>query len=223
MSEPKGVRRHEAPARFYHWIHAVAFIGLAVTGFVLLGPWTSMSAGEAGQTNRLIHRILGVVLIIAPIVTVFLSKPFVRDVKAGFHWGREDLVTMKVLFTRTYWTGDTKGLPPQGRFMAGQKINIATHVLLWFALSVTGLVLWFGKGALPPWAMSLMILVHALAAIGGICFAIVHIYMVTTLPFTRDAIGAIFSGNMPEEVARSHHPKWHAEVTETDRKVGTTS
>lgn len=219
MSQAKTVLRHGAAVRVFHWAYAVAFVVLAVTGFVLLIPWTAMATGEAGETNRFLHRIFGVVMIVAPVLTLLLAgKAFAKDLRLAFSWRREDIVTMKVLFSKTYWTGDTKGLPSQGRFMAGQKINIATHVLIWAALVVTGLVMWFGKGEVAPWFMALMILVHSLAAIGAVCFTIVHLYMVTTLPYTRDAIGAMFSGHMPEEVAKSHHPKWHAEVTGQERK-----
>jgi formate dehydrogenase subunit gamma len=219
MSEPRSVQRHVTAVRVFHWVYAAAFCALALTGFVLLAGWTPFAVGEAGQTSKLVHRISGVLLIVAPLVTlIFAFRAFVRDLKLAFTWGKKDIVTLMVLFSRTYWTGDTKGLPSQGRFMAGQKINIATHVAMWLALVVTGLVIWFGKGFVPQWAMQLMILVHALAAVGAVCFTIVHIYMVTTLPYTRDAIGAIFSGRMPEEVAKSHHPEWYAEVVGGEKK-----
>lgn len=161
MSQPKSVVRHGAAVRLFHWIYAVAFVVLAVTGFVLLIPWTAMATGEAGETNRFLHRIFGVVMIVAPLLTLVIAfRDFLRDLVLAFSWKRKDLVTMKVLFSRTYWTGSTEGLPSQGRFMAGQKINIATHVLIWVALVVTGLVMWFGKGVVPPGFMAFMILVH---------------------------------------------------------------
>ena len=208
MSE-RTVQRFTTAERVYHWVYFIAFAILAVTGFVLLFPWTPFSAGEAGQTNRLLHRIFGVLLIVAPVVTLLVSRRgFGNDLREAFRWDRDDLRSFAVMARRTYWTGDTTGVPPQGKFMPGQKINIVAQTLLFAALAATGLVLWLAKGTAPQWLMQLMIVLHALAAIGATCMVIVHIYMVTTLPFSRGAVGAMFTGRISEDLARSHHPRW---------------
>jgi formate dehydrogenase subunit gamma len=195
--------------RVFHWVYFASFAILAVTGFILFFPWTPFAVGEAGQAGRLLHRIFAVVLMVAPIVTLLVARRgFWRDTREGFRWGAEDRKSFGVLVRRTYWTGDATGLPPQGKFMIGQKLNIAVQVVMFGVLAVTGLVMWLGKGVLPQGLMLAMILLHALAAIAATCIAIVHIYMVTTLPFTRDAIGTMFTGKMPEDYARSHHAGW---------------
>ena len=200
--------------RAYHWSYAAAFIVLAVTGFVLLVPWTAFSAGEAGQANRLLHRIFGVVLMVAPLLMlIFARRGFIEDLREAHTWRREDWTSLSVLLRRSYWTGDKTGLPPQGKFMAGQKLNIVFQAVYFGALAASGLVMWLGKGTVPHEIMRFMILIHTLSAIGATCFAIVHVYMVTTMPFTRGAIATMFTGRMDEGLARSHHPKWHARIT----------
>jgi formate dehydrogenase gamma subunit len=208
MSE-RTVQRFTGAERVFHWVYFVAFAVLAVTGFVLLWPWTPFSVGEAGQTNRLLHRIFGVLLMVAPVVIFLASRRgFLADLREGFRWGRDDWRSFGVMLRRTYWTNDTTGLPPQGKFMPGQKFNIIAQTLLFFVLAATGLVLWLAKGAAPAWVMLTMIVLHSLAAIGATVVVIIHIYMVTTLPYTRGAIGSMFTGRMSEDLAQSHHPRW---------------
>jgi formate dehydrogenase subunit gamma len=204
------VARFTPAERAYHWIYALAFIVLAVTGFILFVPWTAFAAGEAGQTTRLVHRLASVPLLAAPLLMLIACRRrFLGDLREAFTWRRDDWVSLRVLITRSYWTGDKDGLPPQGKFMAGQKLNIVFQAVTFVALGVTGLALWLGKGALPAGLMNGLVLLHALSAILATCIAIVHIYMVTTMPFTRGAIGTMFTGRMPDDLARSHHARWY--------------
>lgn len=212
MSE-RTILRFETAERVFHWVYFAAFAILAVTGFTLLLPWSPFTVGEAGQTSRLLHRIFGVLLIVAPAVTLLASRrELAADVRRAFTWTPEDLRSLRILLLRAYWTGDTTGLPPQERFTAGQKLNIAAQTVLFLVLAATGLVIWFGRALLPQGLMQAAIALHALAAVAATAFVIVHVYMVTTLPATRDAIGAMFTGRMSEDLARSHHPKWYADV-----------
>jgi formate dehydrogenase subunit gamma len=198
--------------RVHHWLYAAAFLVLVVTGAVLFLPWTSWSVAEAGQTNRLVHRIAAVVLLLVPLIPLlFARRSFLADVKIGFRWKKDDATALKVLIGKTYWNGDPTGLPPQGKFMAGQKLNILAQTVFFFAMVATGFVLWFGKGVLPQWLMQLSVLVHALSAIGAVVIALVHVYMVTLLPFTKGAIGTMFTGRMRADFARSHHAGWQPE------------
>ena len=214
MSAPT-VPRFPLAVRLHHWLYGLAFLVLVVTGAVLFLPWTSWSTAEAGATNRLVHLIAGVVLVLVPLIPLLFSRSrrsFLADVKTGFRWKKDDATSLKVLIGRAYWNGDATGLPPQGKFMAGQKLNILAQTVFFGALVVTGFVLWFGKGFVPQWLMQASVLIHALSAVGAVAIALVHVYMVTLLPFTKGAASTMFTGRMPADFARSHHAGWQPEA-----------
>lgn len=199
--------------RLFHWVYFVAFAVLALTGAFLYLPWLPFSIGEAGEMSRFIHRLFAVVLMAVPILTlVFSPRGFLADLKEGLSWRGEDLRALGIFLTRYYWTGDSRGLPPQGKFTAGQKLNVTMQVLTFIVMAVTGLILWLGAGYVPIWALRWSVVLHGLAAFGVTCFVLVHIYMVTILPMTNRAIASIIVGTVSEEYAREHHPRWVEEL-----------
>ena len=202
------VVRFSAAERLFHWAYAIAFIVLALTGAVLYLPWVSLSMGEAGETLRLLHRIFAVVLLATPLLPLLLSpRGFLADLR-GAAWRFQDVRAAWVLLTRYYWTGDPRGLPPQGKFTAGQKINIAMQIVAFVVMGATGLLLWLGRGLVPLEALRWSVTLHATAAVIATCFAIAHIYMVTMLPMTRDAVATMILGTMDRHYAEEHHPGW---------------
>lgn len=205
------IPRFTAAERAFNWVYFVLFLVLATTGAFLYVPWFAFSIGEAGETSRLLHRLFAVAFLAVPILTLIFSREgFLADLREGLSWTAEDLKALRVLVTRYYWTGDLTGLPPQGKFTAGQKLKIGMQVLAFAVMAGTGLVQWFGRGLLPVWALRWSLVLHGAAAAVATCFVIVHVYMVTLMPFTRQTISAIFLGTVPEELARAHHPQWYA-------------
>lgn len=209
----KTIVRFTAAERLFHWVYFVAFAVLAVTGGFLYIPWLAFTMGEAGETNRLLHRIFAVVLILAAVLPLaFSPRAFFKDLREAFTWRAEDFTSLRILFTRYYWTGSKTGLPQQGKFTAGQKLNIVMQIVGFAVLAVTGILAWIGPGILSAGVLRWSLLLHGLAAAAATCFVLVHIYMVTILPMTRSVIASMFLGTMSEEYAREHHTRWYEEV-----------
>ena len=201
--------RFSAAERVFHWTYFVAFVALVATGAFLYLPWTAFTTGEAGETNRLLHRVFAVVLVASPLLTLAWSpRGFLGDLRGALTWRREDLEALRILLTRYYWTGDAAGLPPQGKFTAGQKLNIAVQVAAFVVLAATGALLWLGKGRVPVEVLRWSLVLHSLAAVASTCFVIVHVYMTVALPMTKGAVASIVLGTMDEDYARRHHPRW---------------
>ncbi|MBI2372062.1 MAG: cytochrome b/b6 domain-containing protein [Deltaproteobacteria bacterium] len=206
----RAISRFTAGERLFHWVYFVAFLTLATTGAFLYLPWFSFAIGESGETSRLLHRLFALLLLAVPILTLIVSpKEFRADLREGLTWRAEDRRALRVLLTRYYWTGDPAGLPPQGKFTAGQKLNIGLQILAFAVMAVTGLLLWFGRGLLPVGLLRWSLILHGGAAVAATCFVLVHIYMVTLLPMTNQAIASMFLGTVSEEHALTHHPKWY--------------
>jgi formate dehydrogenase gamma subunit len=203
--------RFSAAERISHGVYVLAFAVLLLTGAVLYLPWVPLAAGEAGQTTRLVHRIFALVLLAAPLVALLgAPRRFLGDLGAALRWRREDGRALWVLVTRYYWTGDAAGLPPQGKFSAGQKANILVQAATFVALGSSGVLLWLGPGTVPLGILRWSVAVHAGAAVAATCFVIVHVYMTIALPMTKGAIASIVLGTMDHEYARRHHPRWRA-------------
>jgi len=201
--------RFSAAERIFHWTYFVAFVALAVTGAFLFLPWRAFTTGEAGETGRLVHRLFAVILVASPLLPLACAaRGFLADLREALTWGRDDLRALRVLLTRYYWTGDASGLPPQGKFAAGQKLNIAVQAATFAVLAATGALLWLGKGRVPVEVLRWSVMLHLLAAVGATCFAIVHVYMATALPMTKGAVASIVLGTIDEAYARAHHPGW---------------
>jgi formate dehydrogenase subunit gamma len=213
----KRILRFTAGERVFHWVYFITFLVLALTGAFLYVPWRSFSMGEAGQMTRFVHRLFALGFLASPLLPlIFSPRRYLRNLGEAFTWRAEDLRGLRVMLTRYYWTGDSAGLPPQGKFTAGQKMNIVMQVSTFCILAATGLILWFGRGILPVGAMQWSLVLHGLSAVIATCFVLIHIYMVTLHPLTSEAIAAIFSGTVSEDYARDHHPDWHASL-ERDR------
>jgi formate dehydrogenase subunit gamma len=203
------VVRFSAAERVFHWAYAVAFVALALTGAVLYLPAVSLATGEAGTALRLLHRIFAVILLAAPLMPLVGSRGrFVGDLRDALAWRGADVRSAWILLTRYYWTGDGRGLPPQGKFTAGQKINIAMQAIAFAVLGATGVILWLGRDVAPVGIVRWSVLLHAAAAVGATCLGIIHVYMVTMLPMTKGAVATMILGTMDARYAAEHHPRW---------------
>ena len=205
-----GIVRFTAAERVSHWAYAAAFMVLALTGAFLYVPWLPFSMAEAGETSRLLHRIFAVVLLASPLLPlIFSPRHVLADVREALTWTRDDVRYLWVSLTRYYWTGDLTGLPPQGKFTAGQKANIAMQIGTFLVMAATGLLLWLGRGIVPVEVLRWSVILHGLAAVFASCFVIVHVYMTTALPMTKEAIASMVLGTIDEQYVREHHPRWY--------------
>src|SRR5690625_5524692 len=81
------VKRYNRTDMIMHWTVAVGFILALLTGYAVFFEGTSsLLVNEVGYTIRLIHRIGGVMFILAPILYFIFSKKrfgFLRAFKIG--------------------------------------------------------------------------------------------------------------------------------------------
>lgn len=201
------VRRYLPTQRLVHWIGAPVFLILLVTGIALLVPPFSQYA--AGGVTRMIHKIASFVLAALPIVYLVLNPKAAKELlKESFTYTREDLEWFK--YMPAYFLGRTKGLPPQGRINAGQKLHHAATFILFVTIGVSGWVLMFAKGQLGPDGLALAAMLHDLSMLGLTVLLIGHLYFT----FVYDALSAMWRGYVTEEYAKLEHPKWVEELPE---------
>jgi len=193
--------RFNAFERFVHWMTAVCFIVLAISGLnitfgkdlllPLIGPeaFTGWS-----QWVKYAHN--------------YLSFPFTLGVVLTFlMWLTSNFPTK----TDIEWIKKGGGMighehPPAGRFNPGQKFIYWMVVVGGTAVAVTGYLLMFpfyGTGIV---GMQTAQIVHALIGVLFIAGMLVHIYMGTL--GEEGAFEAMSNGAVDENWAKQHHSLW---------------
>lgn len=172
------VHRYSMIARINHWIVAVSFVLLMLSGLSLFHPNLYWLAGlfGGGATVRWLHPWIGLVL------AVSFAALFVR-----FFWNNLPEVTDAVWVARIrdVLRAREDRLPEIGKYNAGQKFVFWAQAVLVCTLFVTGLGLWerglpYLEGLLGFKAtieqIRIAALLHAAAAVLAITIWVIHVY-----------------------------------------------
>lgn len=205
--DPIRVRRYSGSARINHWIVAITFVALAISGLALFHPsfygLTALFGG--GPTARWLHPWLGVVLAVC-----FLGL-FVRFFAQNLPESTDIVWLARI---RDVLNNKEEYLPEVGKYNAGQKLVFWSMFFLIAVLFVTGIGLWdkglafmenvFGfKATIDQrrWAA----LIHSGAAILAITIWITHVYAAI---WVRGTISAMTRGTVTGGWGWRHHRRW---------------
>lgn len=201
------VRRYSGSARINHWIVAISFVLLMLSGLSLFHPtFFPLSALFGGlQVAREVHPWLGLLLAVG-----FLGL-FIRFFPQNLP-ERTDWVWLARL--RHVLTANDHYLPEVGKYNAGQKFVFWSQFVLIATLLVTGIGLWdeglayvesmLGFKATieqQRWAA----LIHSIAAVLAIAIWIIHVYAAI---WVRGTISAMTRGTVTGGWGWRHHRKW---------------
>jgi len=199
------IPRYGAATRINHWIVAITFVLLALSGFALFHPalfWLTNLFG-GGPWTRLLHPFMGCFLVAA-----FLAL--------GLRVGRDNT------FEQRDWAwlrrfndvvqNREQNLPDVGRYNGGQKFLYFTIVLCLTLLFLSGLVIWreYFSAHVSVGVLRLGSLAHAFLAVVLTCAIVVHIYAAL---WVKGSIRAMTRGWVAPGWAWKHHRAWYREVT----------
>jgi len=197
------VRRFSPVERLLHWVNALGFFFLLVTGLILYVPSLSMLVSRR-QTIQGLHFWAGVGWLAALAAVVVLG-------------GRRLLATAREL--DTFDRDDLRWLrrrrAPQGRFNAGQKINAVLTAAFTILFGVSGLLLWFGEQDTRLRFASTVILHDGLMYV-SLVLLVGHLYLALIHPATRHALRGMTLGDVRIEWAMRHHAKWEPDDVHVD-------
>ena len=203
------IQRYTANDRSNHWITAICFVLLAVSGLAMFHPATSWMAVflGGGQWTRILHPFLGVVMFISFAVLVFRFWHHNKIDQADKQWMKQigDVLTNR-----------EDRLPKIGMYNAGQKILFFVLIASMVGLLLSGIVIWRAYFAFyfPIDVVRFAALLHAFSAFVLICSIIVHIYAAF---WVKGSIGAMVRGTVTYGWARKHHPRWFESVIKKRR------
>ena len=196
--------RYKAATRINHWIVAISFVLLALSGLAMFHPamfWLTNLFG-GGPWTRILHPFIGLVMIVA---FVLLGAKMWGDNKMqdrDWRWARD---------IRDVVTNREQNLPDVGRYNAGQKFVYWAIVICLPLLLLSGIVIWRAYFAeyFPIETIRLAALVHAFVAFVLILTIIIHIYAAI---WVKGSVRAMTRGTVSYGWAWKHHRLWFREA-----------
>lgn len=206
--KPGEIVRYESGTRINHWIVAICFVLLALSGLALFHPalfWLTNLFG-GGPWTRILHPFVGIVWAVA---FLLLAAKLWRDnlfQARDRQWLRQigDVIDDR-----------EDRLPEVGRYNAGQKLLFWLIVLCLVGLVVTGLGMWRAYFTLPVGLVRLASVVHAVCALVLVCAIIVHVYAAIWI---KGSVRAMTRGMVSYGWAWKHHRAWFRDVVGGQRK-----
>jgi formate dehydrogenase subunit gamma len=210
LTELKDVKDHSLIIRYTpnertnHWITAITFVLLALSGLAMFHPamsWLYALLG-GGQWTRILHPFIGCVMFLSFLI---LALRFWHH----NYLDRNDIQWMKQIDDVLANREDK--LPEIGKYNAGQKLLFFTMVACLLLLLASGVVIWrrYFSFYFPIEVVRLASMVHAAAAFVLIVGIVVHIYAALWI---KGSIGAMTRGTVTLGWARKHHPRWFREI-----------
>ena len=202
--------------RLTHWITAISFIALAITGISMLIGKTLLIPllGKAGfamwaQASITVHNVMGPVfsvgIVLMIVMWIWHNFPNATDIQ----WFKQGGGLIG------------KNHPPAGRMNGGEKVWFWLVTVVGLAVCISGIVMvapvygfaiheWAG---FLPWVdgtrpdMQQANLVHAVLSLGWTAVALGHIYIGTA--GTEGAFEGMSTGYVSAEWAKQHHDQWY--------------
>jgi formate dehydrogenase subunit gamma len=201
--------RFKALERFSHWLTAVSFVILGLTGLnitfgkilllPLVGPETF---SDISQIAKYLHNFTSFAFVAG---LVLIAVIFFRDnllAKVDVEWVKQGGGFIKSKHA------------PAGRFNLGEKMVYWLSVAAGIAVSASGFVLLFPFYGTNIADMQLAQVAHAIIAILFIALILAHIYIGTL--GMEGAFEAMGTGEVDLHWAKEHHDRWLAEQLERE-------
>ncbi|MBF6623287.1 MAG: formate dehydrogenase subunit gamma [Pseudomonas stutzeri] len=199
-----GILRYGKWTRVNHWIVAISFVLLTLSGLAFFYPaffgLTALFGGP--EQTRIVHPYIGVfmsLLFVIQAVRFFGDNLFRRH---DVQWTRQ---------IRDVLTNRDERLPAVGKNNAGQKLVYWIFLATVPVLLITGIVLWrpWIADGMPVWALRWAVTIHAYAAFIAIITLVIHIYSAI---WVKGSVRAMTQGRVSHAWARHHHPLWYEDI-----------
>lgn len=205
MNRPRTVIiRYTVANRVNHWITAICFVLMVLSGLSMFHPMLFFLSGlfGGGQWTRAVHPWIGCVLMVSYLGLIIQFWRENLPERSDVEWTEAIGHVLE---------NDEDAVPEVGRNNAGQKFVFWSMTLLLPVLFVTGLLIWevyFGEATSIP-VQRAAVLIHSLAAIAAILIWITHVYAAI---WVRNSVRGMTQGYVTPGWAWRHHRKWLREL-----------
>jgi formate dehydrogenase subunit gamma len=189
------IRRFSRTERVLHWVNAVCFLWLLVTGLILYLPSLSV----------LVER-----------------RPLIKDMH---FWGGIAWVSLLVIVAAAgdrrglLRTARELERLRQDRLNVGQKINAilnAAFVILFF---VSGMLLWLGERD-TRFRFASTVILHDGLMFTALALFVGHLYLAVLHPTTRHSLRGMTLGSVRADWARTQYPEWYEATSRSSTTTG---
>ncbi|MFY9459234.1 MAG: formate dehydrogenase subunit gamma [Aquabacterium commune] len=205
MAKPQLLRRYQDGERMNHWLIALFFVLAGLSGLAFFHPalffFSHLFGG--GPWARILHPFLGLAMVLCfAVLFVKLWRENIMNA-ADREWSKHMGRMLR---------GDKSGMPPVGKYNAGQKRVFWAMAISLVVLLLTGLMFWRPWFApyFPIVVLRAAVLLHSVAAVVLVLATIMHVYAAI---WVKGTIRAMTRGTVTESWAKANHPLWHQEVT----------
>ncbi len=208
------VRRFNRTERWVHWTSAAGFLVLLISGALMLVMESPAIPGRKRATVLLVVHLAGAVVYIAGPVISWVAgdrRSWVRWVRDASAVSLSDVRWLASQLSGIFKPGTV--LPPQGRFNAGQRINIWAQLMLKLGFLASGWIIFIQQGQL------FWVYVHLVLTIAAIPLVLGHVYLALLHRGTRPGFSGMTSGWVDAAWARHHHRLWYARLGRWDFDV----
>ena len=208
------ILRFNVLERFVHWLTAVTFVILGITGLnitfgrSLLLPWMGPEAfSEWSEWGKFAHNYISFAFTAGVVLMFFMWVARNLPTRADVEWFKAG---------GGMFGGEE---PPAHKFNGGEKLIFWLATLGGIAVAVTGYVLLFPFYGTNITTMELAQVVHSTVAVLYVAAMFVHIYMGTI--GVEGAFEAMGDGNVDVNWAKERHLLWYEEkMQETGASAG---
>jgi formate dehydrogenase subunit gamma len=207
---PNGrILRYTFHERLVHWLAAVSYVYLLLTGLAFWSPWLFWIAVVLGgpTVSREFHPWVGLIFVAATLLMFRMWGSQMRETPADKAWWQA---------MPHYIRNDDEAMPSTDRFNPGQKLLFWGFFTCGILLLLSGLVLWFTE--LVPWNLRflryLAVIIHPAAALITIGLFMIHVYMGTAAE--RGAFGSVIRGDVSRGWAAKHHRLWFEHIVRSE-------
>lgn len=199
--------RYTAGARINHWIVAISFVLVALSGLALFHPaffWLTNLLG-GGPWTRVLHPFIGCVMVAGfYLFSLGIWRYNLFD-KNDWLWLRK---VQDVMSNRE------QNVPEAGRYNAGQKLLFYSIIACLMGLLLSGIVIWrvYFSVFFPIGLIRLASLLHSFCGFVLICAIVVHVYMAI---WEKGSMRAMTRGRVSLGWAWKNHRAWFREVTKS--------
>jgi formate dehydrogenase subunit gamma len=202
--------RYTLRERMCHWLSAVSYVYLLLSGLAFFSPylyWIAYILG-GGPTARFWHPWVGLVFFFVQMWMHSMWKGEMTVTDQDRQWSKT---------VKEYVTNRDDQVAPAGNFNHGQKQFYWAMFYSTLVLVITGVLMWFPElvSLKAHGLMPLVVFLHCAAALVTIAAFMIHVYM--GIVFVSGGLQGILWGHVPVRWARTHHRLWYEKVQREDR------
>jgi len=193
---PARIHRFTLTERLLHWTHASGFLLMLATGLILYLPSLSTWISRRNLVKNVhIWTAVAWAVAIACIFVLGNRRALLADWRDAETFDRDD---------RRWLTGRRAR---QGKFNAGQKLNVIVTVAFALLFALSGFFLWLGERD-HTFLFDGTGTLHDTLTFVSVAVLVGHLYLAVIHPSTRHALRGITTGDVDEAWAARHHAKW---------------